>query len=296
VAEGCVFVTTARHAQDKRAVRLLLESIRTFGGPLRACPVWVFAVDPEREPCTDLAASPVRVIPLAVPDDVAAYWFGGKVLACARAEELAGKELTSLIWLDPFCIVLQPPVLFDLGTGCDAAVRPVHVRNVGLPPSAPLDAFWRGVYAECGLDDVSMVVSSFVEDEPLRAYFNSHGLSVRPGLGLFRRWSEHFVRLVRDEAFQATACADERHRVFLFQAVLSTLLAGTLDRERIRFLPWPYNYPYHLQQQVPPQRRARALNDLVCLGIDAHDLDPDTATDIEIREPLRSWLRTRLGR
>jgi len=63
-----------------------------------------------------------------------------------------------------------------------------------------------------------------------------------------------------------------------------------LDWERIRILPAEYNYPYNLQSRVPPERRARALNDLVTVACEDRSMDPAAMDDIEVREPLLSWL------
>jgi hypothetical protein len=289
-----IFLTNVRTPAGQSAARLLIASLRAFGGALRDCPCWVFATDPQREPCRDLVGPQVEVFPLPVPAALRRYPFGDKVLACARAEELAPAEVKALVWLDLQCLVVQPPMLFALGDEFDVALRPVHIRNVGLPAEAPLDPFWTGIYAALGLSDVPLTVESFVDHQRLRAYFNSHGLSARPTLGLFRQWHELFCQLVGDAAFQAAACADQLHQIFLFQALFSALVASTVAPERLRILPPSYNYPYNLHAQVPADRRPAALNDLVCLTFEGRTVQPDVVTDIAIHEPLRSWLAAHL--
>ncbi len=260
---------------------------------MSGCPIWVFATEPQTEPCLDLAGSQVEVFPLPIPEVLKHYPFGGKVLACARAEEKAPAEVQSLVWLDLECLVVQQPLLYDLGDEFDAALRPVHHRNVGLSPAEPLDAFWEGICHALGIQDVNLTVDSFIGSERLRAYFNTHGFSVRPGLGIFHRWNELFERLVCDKPFQETACRDEIHRIFLFQALLSALIASSVDQQRIRILPPTYNYPYNLHDRVLGGQRAAALNDLVTLTFEGRIIHPKAMTDIEIREPLRTWLETR---
>jgi hypothetical protein len=73
------------------------------------------------------------------------------------------------------------------------------------------------------------------------------------------------------------------------------LVASSLDVQRIRSLPATYNYPYNLHDQVPEDRRAVALNDLVSFTFEGRTLHPGTVTDIQIREPLRSWLEARVA-
>jgi hypothetical protein len=69
--------------------------------------------------------------------------------------------------------------------------------------------------------------------------------------------------------------------------VLSTLVAKLLPWERVRLLPPEYNYPLNLLQEIPPERRATTLNRLV----NAVYEDAFPWGEIEIEEPLRSWLR-----
>lgn len=288
-----MIVTTAVAGPAQRtAARLLIESLRTFGGPLSNSPVWLFDNDPNayRDPPED----GVHIRRLEIPDNLQKVWFASKVTACAQAEADAAPEDT-LVWLSTDCLIIQPPLLLDLtGSGLDAAVRPVHHRNVGLPSGAPLDAFWSGVYKAVGVDDVTMTVETFVEGERLRAYVNSHALALNPALGLCRQWLNLFAQLANDDDYQSRACQDVPHRIFLHQAVLSALLATKLPLEKIRILPHTYSYPYNLHAEVPAGRRAAALNDLVSIAYEDLSLHPDDLQGLIVREPLRHWLAGRV--
>lgn len=291
--ESTVFFTcVASRGQVERA-RLLIDSIREFGGDMSACPVWVVEADPDGAPCGGLEEDGVTLVPLTPPGEPGDYPFSRKVRACAEVEERAAGSVGTLCWLIPECLVLRPPILFELGTGCDAAVRPVHIRNVGLPAVEEPDAFWSGVFAVAGEPAESFTVESFIEGERIRPYFNSAAFSFSPEPGVMRRWREAFGTLVGDAIFQREACGDELHRIFLHQAILSALVATTLERERIRVLPPDYGYPYNLHGSVPDERRVRALSDTVCPIYEERSVDPGEVDDIEILEPLRSWL---LGR
>ena len=284
-----IFLTLVRSIGERARARLLIDSIRSFGGPLSDCPTWLFEADPHEAPCESLQDAGVQVLPLNVPDTLRRYYFGDKVYACAQAEALA-PGVQSLIWVDPVFLFIQPPLLFDLGLSFGAAVRPVHIRNVGLLTTEPLDGFWKKVYEAVGAQDIQMTVESFVDAQRIRAYFNSHAFAVNPFKGLLRRWLQCFESLVRDQTFQSASCQDELHQVFLHQAILSALIATELDLERIRILPPDYNYPYNLHQSIPPNRRARSLNDLVCIAYENRSVNPNKMTDIGVREPLRAWL------
>lgn len=287
-----VFLTKVGSPAEKNAARLLIESIQTFGGEMRSIPIWVFATDQQAD-YSDLASAQVEVFALPVPEKVQSYPFGDKVWACAQAEKQASAEMQSFIWLDLECLVVQPPILYALENAYDAALRPVHIRNVGLSPTEPLDNFWRGIYREIGVEDIPFQVETFIDRQLLRAYFNSHGFSINPQRGLLQRWYAHFETLVNDQQFQALACEDARHKIFLFQAVWSALLASTLPPSRIRILPPTYNYPYNLHDRVEVAQRATTMNELVSFTFEGRDIHPKNVRDIQIHEPLRTWLEAR---
>jgi hypothetical protein len=283
-----IFLTLVRSIGERARARLLIDSIRSFGGTLSDSLIWLFEADPHQAPCESLQDAGVQVLPLNAPDTLRRYYFGDKVYACAQAETWASAQ--SLIWVDPVFLVVQPPLLFDLGPSFDAAVRPVHIRNVGLLTTELLDGFWKKVYEAVGVQDIQMTVESFIDTQRIRAYFNSHAFAVNPSKGLLRRWLQCFESLACDQAFQSASCQDERHQVFLHQAILSAQIATELDLERIRILPPDYNYPYNLHQSIPPDRRARSLNDLVGIAYENRSVNPNEMTDLSVREPLRTWL------
>ena len=295
LADPIIFSTVVRAARERSRARLLIDSIRSFGGALSHCPIWLFEADSLKTPCDSLAGPGIHILSLSVPETIKHYIFADKVYACARAEELAAGKIQSLVWIDPGCMVVNPPWLFDLGPAFDAAVRPVHIKNVGLGATEPLDVFWKKIYETVGVRDIQATVQSFVDGQTLRAYFNSHAFAVNPSLGLLGRWLEYFQACVCDQEFQLAACQDERHQIFLFQAILSALLVTALDPQRIRILPHVYNYPYNLHPSVPIDQRARALNDLVSIAYEERSLDPNGMDDIQVDEPLRSWLSARVN-
>ena len=305
-----VFVSLIKQESQRPAVRLLVESVRSFGGQLGGCPLLLFEAKPGAADPWRGGEAEVKIIPLIVPDALEGYPLAAKVYACARGEDRVREtgRVRSLVWIDPGCLVLNPPVLFDLGEAgpgrgargepegahFDAALRPVHIRNVGLPAGAPLDGYWQKIYEAAGVREIGEAVEAFVDGERLRAYFNTHAFAVNPERGLLREWYEVFRTLVGDDDFQSGPCREGRHKVFLHQAVLSALLAAALPWDRICILPPEYNYPYNLHASVTSERRARALNDLVTVVYEDRSLDPARVTDIEIRDPLRAWLAARV--
>lgn len=289
------FLLLFKSETGQRLARIVIDSLHVFGGPLSDCPVWAFVPERDLVSCSLPGMEGVHLFPLVVEESWSHYPFSDKVYALATAEEMAGPEVRSLVWLSLDCLIINPPLLFDLGSAsgraaADAAFRPVHHRNVGSPAHEPLDEFWRGIYRALEVYDMPYTVEAFADRQTLRPYFNTHCFALNPAAGLGRAWWVHFKAIMADEAFQSGPCRDELHQIFLHQAVLSTLVATRLPWERVRLLPPEYNYPLNLLGELPPGRQPTALNGLV----NAVYEDAFPWGEIEIQEPLRSWLRERL--
>lgn len=314
--DHALFLTLVSSPGDRCDARMLIESLRTFGGELSSCPFWLFDTNPEapvaqslsdtiappdlRSPANlniisdaDFEALGVQVISLPVPPYLLEYPFGDKVYACATAEELAPAGTGALVWIDVSCLVVNPPQLYALSGEAEAAFRPVHICNVGSLASAPVDGYWQQIYNIVGGGDSEITVESFIDQQLLRAYFNTHAFAINPARGLLHKWLWHFEDLAFDKAFQAGACHDDLHKVFLHQAVLSALVAAKLNPHQLRILPPSYNYPYNLHARAPEDRRSRALNDLVTFTYEGRSIRPGEITDIELNDPLSTWLQAR---
>ena len=287
-ASHTVFVTFVDHPEKLTKVNLLIESIRTFGGHLSESYIWIFLDDRWMDSCPGLKGNGTKAIPFTISEKISEYPFAGKVAACARAEELTENLYKSIVWMAPDCLVVDSPALFDLDDRADAALRPVHVRNVGSLAAEPPDGYWKGIFKAAGITDIEETVESFVDCRTLRAYYNTHAFAVNPSAGLMSEWQNLFAKLVSNRKFQKKQCADETHRIFLHQATFSTILASGAIRKRM--LPEGYCYPYNLQDMIPEDRKAETLNELACIAYENRPLNPDAMTDIVVEEPLRTWL------
>jgi len=290
ITDKTIFTTLVRYSQEIPHVHLLIESIRTWGGALSGNNIIIFNMNPACVSCTELKAKNVHLIPLELPESLKRVYFGDKVYACARAEELF-PDMDTLIWIDHACLVVNPPVLYETGTSFHCTVRPVHIKNVGLLAEEPLDIFWKTIFEICGVNDTERTVETFVDNKLIRTYYNTHAFAVNPSAYLLRQWLSLFEKLVQDTEYQQAACVDVLHKIFLHQALLSALISVRCNTNNVRILPPEYNYPYNLQDEVPDERKATVLNDLVTVAYENRPLDPDKMTDIEVREPLKHWLK-----
>jgi hypothetical protein len=282
-----VVIILLESPEQIKSARILIDSLRSFGGGLSTSQVYLFKSDPH---IPDIQGTNLKIFPLEMDARLKDFPLAGKVAACAQAEKIAGRDCGSLIWMNPETLVIKPPSLLELGNESDLAIRPVHIRNVGIPAGAPLDDYWAGIYKSIGLEGTASTVESFVDGQQLWAYYNTHVFSADPALELFGLWQEHFARLALDRGFQAGPCHDVIHKIFLHQAVLSVLIEKLIPAARLRLLPPDYSYPYNLQDRIPAGRRAEVLNDLTVMVYEQRPIDPVKMTDIAVEEPLRSWL------
>ena len=286
-----LFISYADSLEGWVQVKTLEMSLRRFGGEINHSRFLVYDVLGEGIPEDFTFLEDVEVRKLNVPAGIRNYLFASKVSAMAQAEADHPDHSQTLVWIDPACLILKPPRAYGLDENTDAAFRPVHIQNIGLKVGDPLDDYWKRIYRACGVDEINTTVDSFVDGQTLRAYFNTHAFSIQPAIGLMNLWLEVFTRLVLDRDFQASCCQDIRHQVFLFQAILSTLLVKKLAHDRLRILPPSYNYPYNLQSSIPMEKRISSMENLVSLTYEGKTLDPDQITDIEIPSPYHGFLK-----
>ena len=284
------FFTYVRSIDGIRHARFLIKSLRTFGGSYRDCPVLIFNFQTGGGVESDIGLDNVHVFSVDRDREQERYWFGDKVLGCSMAEEIVGRHVHSLVWLSTQCLILQPPVQFDLNRSFSAAFRPVHIKNIGLRVDEPIDSFWSGVYHTVGIEECPYSIQSFVEGFEIRPYFNTHLFSIDPSLGILQTWLEHFREMISNEKFQSGPCQDEEHQIFLHQAILSALILKVVDRERVRILPMEYSYPLHLHQEVPIPLRPASFNQLVCPVYEGVYRHPDTLNGLVLQEPLKTWM------
>lgn len=285
-----LFITYGDSLEDWIQVKTLEKSLRRFGGEINHSRILVYVTQGEGIPEDFSFLEDVDVRKLNIPAGIRNYIFAAKVTAMAQAEADHPEQSKTLAWIDPSCLILNPPLLYELDDKSQVAFRPVHIRNIGLRVEDPLDDYWRSIYQAAGIEDTSRSIESFADGQRLRVYFNTHAFSIKSGFGFMRCWLEIFTRLVTDSDFQSNCCQDQRHRVFLFQVALSAMITQALPAEGTRILPSTYNYPYNLQAQIPPGKRAASLSDLVSITYEGRSLDPRIVNDIKIPEPYRSFL------
>ncbi len=288
------FFTLVRSSADANSAKILIESLREFGGRLSNSRFWVFLSNRLTSPPELQELPDVDFFPVEIETEHSKYILGDKVYVCAQAEKMAAvRQIDTIVWMSAYSMICKPPDLFDLGSNLDAALRAVHIKNIGSPIAEPVDPFWQAVYSKIDLHGSALSVISLVDGLSIRPYFNTHLFSLRTDVRLLESWSKLFYDLITDSDFQDRYCQDIEHQIFLHQAVFSTLTLKVIDWSRVRQLPTSYSYPLHLHHRVPVPQRARSLNDQVCPVYEGQFEYPESLNGLEVNEPLETWLSTR---
>jgi hypothetical protein len=290
-SNSMLFVSVVTDTSECKTARLLIESLRTFGGPYASSPFWLF--HPETIPAAALPGDldDVHCVPIQMEERLSRYPFAYKVRASAMAEQLAAGITRQLVWLDNNAVLLQPPTLFDLAPSLDLAIRPVHLRNIGSPTSEAIDPFWKKIYENAGLQSpVTESIESLVDSQTLRPYFNCCAYSIRPEKKILQAWWSLFESLVRDSSFQSGPCQDQLHRIFLHQAVFSALVTKQVEWNRIAIVPPNYWYPLHLHQRLMTAGRSLQARDVIGILTDAGLPDLESPFFKELSASQLEWL------
>ena len=129
-----IFAFMQAYGGDERESLLLAHSLRTFGGELSNCPLWLMVpqnLDQFSESTRQaLRELDVQVHRFEVPEEALSFPFGGKVYAAAAAEFLASNEADILVWMDSDTIFAGEPAEFVLGENVSLGYRPVMLKNI----------------------------------------------------------------------------------------------------------------------------------------------------------------------
>ena len=285
------FATLIQETAELDAARLLIESKRAFGGKLAYSPFTVYSTI---DTGNSLANYPeIRVENIETPELLRYCLFGSKVHACSLAEEAAREIKRTFIWIDPICLLLRPPFELLLQPPIKAAFRPVHIANIGQPADAPLNDYWKIIYRHTGNRISTFSLTSFVDNKTILPYFNTHCFSLDPAMEICSTWVRALKETIIDEEL-AQHLTSTPNRIFLFQAVLSGVILSKLTEDEIHILRADYSYPYHLQKDIPNEKKALRLEDLTCLVYEDKSPHPDDITDLQVGESLSAWLRAHI--
>jgi hypothetical protein len=218
-----------------------------------------------------------------------------KVFGAAAAEDQARGQVDLLVWMDADSIVLQEPDGLILDAQYDFGYRPVDHTLIGSRVAQPVDAFWATVYEQCGVPaEALFTMTTTVDRERIRPYFNAGLLVVRPARLLLRRWRDTLVRMLSSGRFDEFYDRSMLYRVFIHQAALAGAILASVGTGEMMQLSPRYGYPLHMHDQHPVNRRIANLGAAVTCRYDEFFEDPDWHNRIEIDRSLLDWIKAHL--
>jgi len=279
---------------------LLVNSLRQFGGRYTSAPITLFSNTASgtlsRSGLEAFDRLRVEFRQFDAPAGMLTFPFAAKVLAAAESERLAQDSSQILVWMDTDSLIINEPQAFALLEQKVLGYRPVDHTLIGSRYFQPIDSFWQMVYDACQVPDERLFpMSTSVDQETIRPYFNAGLLVVRPQRGLLRKWADVFSRLVKLP--QVTSFYEENplYRIFIHQAVLSGVILSILAREELLELPRLVNYPLHMHADYPAALRPETLNKIITCRYDPGFSKQEVRELIRIDEPLKSWLNQQLN-
>ncbi|MGI9013002.1 MAG: hypothetical protein ACR2GY_01990, partial [Phycisphaerales bacterium] len=122
-------------------------------------------------------------------------------------------------------------------------------------PDDEYEPYWQRLYELTSVRACPFVTTA-VDGENIRAYFNAGLIAVRRTAGLFSQWLRDFLALD-----SAAHLPPNGKMQFMDQMALAATLGRAFDR--VRILGSRYNYPLPLHPMLPDAARATTLHDLV---------------------------------
>lgn len=264
---------------------LLFRSIRRFGGRFADAPIYSFQ---------PRSGGPLRAETLRTMDELGVchrtevlngrfpdYPISNKVFVSSWAEAHLDEDV--LVFCDSDTIFVGEPQALELDQG--VAVRPVDHRNRGSKgPGSREDPYWRRLYEICGIT-AEPYVSTAIEGERIRAFWNAGLVAARRTTGLFHAWERDFLQLM-----------DAGHLpggqiTFMDQLAL----AATLAREPglVRQLDARYNYALPKRSVMRAPERDYQLEDLIHVHYHRWFNKPGFLGSLRPpleRDPIYGWL------
>ena len=194
------FILCCEKGYLENTSRLLIDSIRTFGGAYKDSAIYVYRprMGPEvsAETRDFFERHHVAYIAEELNSAYPTYALANKVAACAHREQHTAADV--LVFVDSDTFFLRPPdVLATLAEG-EVLLRPVDYKHVGVPAdfSGPTGPYWRELWQ---LADIQLrpTVRTTMDNEEILAYYNSGLVATNTVNGLFSHWNILFDEVMR---------------------------------------------------------------------------------------------------
>jgi hypothetical protein len=240
--------------------KLLIWTIREFGGRLRNIPIYSYQPRKGYEVSENTAQffkqHNVQLIDEILNTEYLHYPLANKIFACAHREQNTTAD--SLIFMDSDIFFLNEPAEMLHFNGHHAILRPVDYKIVGT--EGPGDAnyqYWEKLYKLLGVQEIRKVMST-VDRKTIYEYYNSGHIAVKTTAGLFSRWLKNFHLVMRAGLRPGKKMAFEEQTIF----------AGTVTQMGLKVKPANemYNLPvFPILHNRDVKKQTELFGSAVCI-------------------------------
>lgn len=216
--------------------RLLVRSIRTFGGEFSCVPIVSYSPRPDHKPSAsclrEFKVGGVESMHLPLNVRWPKYPLANKILVCAHAEQTLNSS--RIAFIDSDQIILGAfGALFE--TTAPFSARPVDKKNIGVCDSSDLETqYWDAIYGLCGVKPTRTVITNICLQE-IKEYYNSGMFSVARDAGILSAWKAVFERVM------AAGLRPKSGTYFIEQSCLAAAVSSIA--KTVVLLPQTYNVP-----------------------------------------------------
>jgi hypothetical protein len=239
---------------------LMVESFRRYTGSFKDAPLFSFQVRDKNnvslETVQKLELFGVKHQKVVLNTKYPDYPLANKPLLCAYAEQAIDADI--LVFLDSDLVFFSEPKEFLLPPEYDIGIRPEHHKMIGSEgTSDPNEEYWMRLYNIAGVKDLDRFVTTIVDQQRIRAFWNSGVVAVRRKRGIFTAWKQTIEQLLE------TGTTTTKENWYYEQSALSATICATTYNV-FNFSPG-YNYPVHSHNAMPATERLSSFEEIVCI-------------------------------
>lgn len=226
----------------ERKARLLVRSLRKFGGKLKDVPIYSYQPRKERKISSEtikfFEANQVEYIDLDLNKDFKHYPIANKIISSNHAEQNIASDI--IVFLDTDIFFCNEPTAFILDEKTDFSARPVDKKNIGTDNVSDENlAYWQKLYSYLGVNEYSYVTTR-VGEQRILSYWNAGHVVARTKVGLMQTWYSNFIKTTKENIIPKEG---------ILHTDQSTLAATVSSLKlNVQQLPNAYNYPINLQK------------------------------------------------
>lgn len=293
-----IFATYAEQPQQLYCARVMIESIRTFGGDYKDVPVWLYVTEQLQKETTETLLKfdslDVDIKTCQAPEEALWFSLANVVFMAAQFETDAESQAAVIALLGSDTVVLQALDEFVLPKGISLGYRPVFHKNINPLFSEPLGEYWTRAYEIMGIQKFSVFpMVTPADGDTIRPYFQAGCLVARPEKGIFRKWKEQFTSLYSDSLIRKMSEQENKLKIFTFQVALTGAILNNLKRVEMMQLSDRINYPIFFREMFGAKRDFHDITNATTIRYEFFFNDPPDGWDKQLTGPADriAWLK-----